>query len=460
MHSSKNIAIFGTFALLGAMCVIAGGCADRGLLDRSIGDSELPVDPPASPYPTAIRNSNAAAERQPGVPAAMASVAASDPASSQIANQQQPVVQANQHARHDHAPPLQTPLAVIPPPLVRIQANRAANAPAANPANVPTTANVYQPQTLADLAPATNWTPPAMAHASISDLPEATLTLHHVAITAPSNKPAANAVQLAAATTAISDQAAASGSEEERRQRVERARVELLDALEVEIKQRRLAGGNDPELSRLEQQLRLAYVSAGRLDDAANGIESLDDTQREAFKNLMFGLGVWLSPDESQRVPLRSAKVLHSLRDATNELASAGKLEVKNLAFCERVDHFGWFSEFPRKEFQPKQQVILYAEVENFSAEHKGPTGFETELQGSYVILDSSGQEVASRQLQLDKEVCRNHRRDYFLAYRIYMPDGISPGRYRLELTVEDLKARGKYQGRKLGEGVIEFAVR
>jgi hypothetical protein len=459
MHSSKNTAISHTFALFSAICVIASGCADRGLLDRSLGDTELPVDQPASPYPTAIRNSKAAAERLPGVPAAMASTAADEAAAPQLENQQPINAQANQPAQREYAPPLQTPLAVIPPQLVRVQANRAANTLATNTANVQT-ANVHQLQTLADLAPASNWTPPAMAQASISDLPETTLPTPTVPVAVPSVKPTANAVQLAAATSAITDQPVTGISEEERRQRVERARVELLDALETEIKQRRLAGGSDPELPRLEQQLRLAYVAAGRLDDASNDIESLDETQREAFKNLMFGLGVWLSPDESQRVPLRSAKVLHSLRDATNELASAGKLEVKNLAFCERVDHFGWYSEFPRKEFQPKQQVILYAEVENFSAEHKGPTGYETELQGSYVILDASGQEVASRQLQLDKEVCRNHRRDYFLAYRIYMPDGISPGRYRLELTVEDLKARGKYQGRKLGEGVIEFAVR
>ena len=40
------------------------------------------------------------------------------------------------------------------------------------------------------------------------------------------------------------------------------------------------------------------------------------------------------------------------------------------------------------------------------------------------------------------------------------MPDNLSPGRYRLELTVEDLKARGKYQGRKLGDGMIEFTIR
>src|SRR5262249_39744776 len=209
---------------------------------------------------------------------------------------------------------------------------------------------------------------------------------------------------------------------------------------EAVIRRRRSENVSDEELPRLEQQLRLAYLGAGRLDEAVLAVDSLDASQREAYKNLMFGLGVWLSPDEARRVPLRSAKVLHSLRDATGELAAASKLELRNLVFCERVDHFGWYGEFPRKEFQPKQQVILYVEVENFSADHKGAAGYETELQGSYEILDSSGQIVASRQLQLDKEICRNYRRDYFLAYRIYLPDDIAPGRYRLELTVEDLK--------------------
>lgn len=165
----------------------------------------------------------------------------------------------------------------------------------------------------------------------------------------------------------------------------------------------------------------------------------------------MFGLGVWLSPDESSRVPLRYAKVLHSLRDATSELAAAGKLEVRNLVFCERVDSFGWYSEFPRKEFTPRQQVILYAEVENFAAEHKGGTGYETELHGSYVILDSSGQEVASRQLQTDKEVCRNHRRDYFLAYRIYMPEGISPGEVPPGADGGRFEGQGEISGAKAG---------
>lgn len=233
-----------------------------------------------------------------------------------------------------------------------------------------------------------------------------------------------------------------------------------MESLEAEIRRRRNEVASDEELPRLEQQLRLLYLASGRLDDAVAAVESLDASQKEAYKQLMFGLGVWLSPDEARRAPLRTAKVLHSLREATTDLAAASKLEIKNLVFCESVDYFGWYREFPAKEFRPKQEVILYVEVENFAAEHKGPAGYETELQGSYEIFDSSGQSVASRQLQLDKEICRNHRRDYFLAYRIYLPDGIGPGRYRLELTIEDLKARGKYQGRKLGEGMIEFTVR
>jgi hypothetical protein len=251
-----------------------------------------------------------------------------------------------------------------------------------------------------------------------------------------------------------------SSSPAERQARIDQAWRDLIEALEEDLRPRRSASPPDDELPRREQQLRLAYLGAGKLDEAVAEIESLPGSQREAFKHLMFGLGVWLSPDESRRVPLRGAKVLRSLREASRELAASSKLEIKNLVFCERVDYYGWYTEFPRYEFQPRQQVILYVEIENFAAEYKPPAGYETELHGSYEILDASGQIVASRQLPPDREVCRNYRRDYFLAYRIYLPEQIAPGRYRLELTIEDLKARSAYQGRKLGEGTIEFTIR
>ena len=440
MQFSDSTAQSQIFAGIAAICVAAAGCAGGGILDRTIVDAELPVDQPASPYPTALRAAGASTDRNAAPPASAINTVASQPTAT------------NPRAHQESPQSLRAPLAVIPPQLVR----QPASPPRPEPSlAVPTT---DQRQTLVDLTPATNWAPPTIARASLSDETEPELFVP------PSAKPKligkeAPEVQVANFTS-VASTPEKPASEEERRLRIEQARSALVEALEADIKQRRAAGTNDADLVRLEQQLRLAYVAGGRLDEAVSAVESLDNAQKDAFKELMFGLGVWLSPDESQRIPLRSAKVLHSLRDATAELASAGKLEVRNLVFCERVDHFGWYTEFPRREFQAKQQVILYAEVENFTAEHKGAAGYETELQGSYVILDASGQEVASRQLQLDKEVCRNQRRDYFLAYRIYMPEGISPGRYRLELTVEDLKARGKYQGRKLGEGVIEFTIR
>jgi hypothetical protein len=275
-------------------------------------------------------------------------------------------------------------------------------------------------------------------------------------------EPAAVTVANASVSTGSAPSAAENPADpsSQRTARINRAHAELAAALDAEIRHRQAEDPSNEELPRLEQAQRLAHLAAGRLDDAVEAVESLEPSQREAFKHLMFGLGVWLSPDEARRPPLRAGKVLKSLREATSELAAASKLALPKLVFCERVEYFGSYAEFPRHEFQPKQQVILYAEVENFSAEHKSPAGFETELQGSYQIFNAQGEVVAERQLPPSKEICRNLRRDYFLAYRIYMPDSITPGRYRLELTVEDLKARSDYQGRKFGEAMIEFTIR
>ncbi len=234
----------------------------------------------------------------------------------------------------------------------------------------------------------------------------------------------------------------------------------LIAMLEEDIRQRKASGSPDPQLGRLEQELRLLYAGAERVDDAAKAVESLSEAEREAYKNLMFAVSTWLTTEEARRAPLRNARVLRSLREASTELSAASKLDLRNLAFCEEVQSFGWVKEFVRNEFQPKQQVILYVEVDNFAAVEKSPQSFETELQGHYSIFDGRGNIVAERKLPLDREVCRNYRRDYFLAYPIYMPDGIGPGRYRLELTIEDLKATGEYQGRKFGEGMIEFSIR
>lgn len=437
------------------LAVSAAGCAGGSWLE-SRSDAELPIDSPAHGYPTAIRPAAAVSPASASItdqePATANSRNAPDPANASaappVAPRQAVQSQAAPTKRPDPPPAVVTQLAVVPPEF-RIHA----------PQLPPAAATLFPP--------ADSGQPQSP---SFMPLPEAAASFADMGFTPVVAQ--ANSTQIAnpALTSISSPQSLSTGdghtqqtgveaAPSERLARIERARAELIASLEADIRRRRSENPKDDELPRLEQDLRLAYLSAGRLDDAVAAVESLDGSQQGGFKHLMFGLGVWLSPDEARRVPLRTAKVVQSLREATTDLAAGSKLSLPKLCFCERVDYFGWYTEFPRNEFQPKQQVILYAEVENFTAEHKSPTGYETELQGTYQIFDSGGQMIAERQLPLDKEVCRNFRRDYFLAYRIYIPDTIAAGRYRLELTIEDLKARG-YQGRKLGEGMIDFTIR
>jgi hypothetical protein len=462
-------------AMMGFVVLAAGGCAGGTWLDRTV-EAELPVGPPANNYPTAIRSIEPgmpAAEAAPmqalPAPSAASPSAATQGASAEPAGPQTATPPPAPH-RVERPEPIVTSLAVVPP----IYAPQPAKvAPPATPANLP---SAPQAAPAPDAAAAAMATPEAIAAAMtpagawpISMLQPASRMATVVAprMVDPAAIAGAAALPVAPAEPSLGSAAAsanrpspASATLADRRAEIERLHGELTTALEADIRERRSANADDEELPRLEQQLRLAYLVAGRLDDAASAVESLDAAQQESYKHLMFGLGIWLSPDEARRPPLRSAKVLRSLREATAELAVASKLEIRKLAFCESIQNFGWYTEFPRNEFRPKQQVILYAEVENFSAEHRLPAGYETELHGSYEIFDSQGQIVAARQLQPDKELCHNYRRDYFLGYVMYMPAEIAPGHYRLELTIEDMKARGQYQGRKLGEGMIEFTIR
>jgi len=263
-------------------------------------------------------------------------------------------------------------------------------------------------------------------------------------------------------------------------------RSEFLSALKAEVARRRSSTEDADELVRLEKELRLVQLAGEQPEEAVRQIEALDGPEREAFAHLLMGLATWMNTDEALRPTLRNAKIVREIRDAAAELAAASKLDVRNLAFCEKVESYGWYTEFPRNQFKPKQQVILYAEVENFTAVRIADDSYETELQGSYQIFDTRGNLVDERELLLDKEVCRNYRRDYFLAYLIYLPETISSGNYRLELTIEDKKGtaahhepvarRGEkqnpsaktttpssassYKGRKLGTGTIEFTIK
>lgn len=150
--------------------------------------------------------------------------------------------------------------------------------------------------------------------------------------------------------------------------------------------------------------------------------------------------------------PPKIAEAKTKLRSALAQVEAACPLTLKGLAFCTRIQSYGCVVKFGKDEFTAGQTVLLYGELENLSPEPT-PQGFKTALRGEYRIQSADGRRVAVETLDTAEDVCANARRDCFVAYQLRLPEALEPGKYSLQLIVED--ARGK----KRAEASIPFAV-
>jgi hypothetical protein len=198
--------------------------------------------------------------------------------------------------------------------------------------------------------------------------------------------------------------------------------------------------------------LRLLYVLDGRRDAALKPIAGIPPTQQDFWSNEIFGLTTFLDADRNADESRRAAAACVALREAGAKLGELATLTVRNLAFCNEVHSFGVYKKFAKYDFQPGQEVLLYAEVENFKSL---PTekGFHTALKSSYQILDQHGARVDQKEFEITAEDCLNARRDYFIRYFVWMPKRIYGGTYTLQLTIEDTHSQ------KIGQSSIEFTI-
>jgi hypothetical protein len=199
--------------------------------------------------------------------------------------------------------------------------------------------------------------------------------------------------------------------------------------------------------------LRMLYLAAGRRDDAVRPVPGLPATEQDFGTEQLYGMSTYLDAARSPDARQRSAEAHLHLTKATGRLAEANDLVVRNLAFCTEVHSYGMYTPFPKAEFRPGQQVLLYAEVENFKTE-PSPKGFHTALKSSYQILDPQGKRVMEHDLGATEEFCQNARHDYFIRYFLSVPSRIYDGTYTLQLTIED-KLAGK-----IGQSTIEFTAK
>jgi hypothetical protein len=212
-------------------------------------------------------------------------------------------------------------------------------------------------------------------------------------------------------------------------------------------------GSSPEEKSQLSMIERLLHLSLGDLNSAMEPVDGLQLHGQEFVRHSLESLYEVTNPSGNPVEIKRYTLAMLSQRKALNHLAAVSNLEVRNAAFCTEVEGFGIVTKFPQYNFRADQELLLYCELDNFVSTPKEGVGFETQLQGSYEIVDTSGRRVADQLLPMDSHLCRNQRRDYFIAYRVYMPQNINPGKYQLKLTIEDMK------GRKFGQSAIDFQI-
>ena len=225
-----------------------------------------------------------------------------------------------------------------------------------------------------------------------------------------------------------------------------------LTAAIAALESQTLEPAHDEESIARHARLRMLYLAAGRRDEALRPIPGIPANQQDYWSKQFFALGAYLDSQGIADPSRRAAEASSHLSQAAASLGQLGPLAVKNLNFCTEVVSYGVYKRFEQSEFKPGQQVLLYAEVENFKSEETSE-GFHTALQSSYQILDSQGRRVAHDDFALTEEHCQNRRRDYFIRYFLTLPAMIYDGRYTLELTIEDTL------GRKIGQSTIEFTV-
>jgi hypothetical protein len=200
-------------------------------------------------------------------------------------------------------------------------------------------------------------------------------------------------------------------------------------------------------------RLRMLYAAAGRRDDATRPIPDTPPATQQFLTKEIEGLTAWLDAKEGSDAAGLAAESKPALADALVKLSESAPLVVGNVAFCTEVQSYGCTKRFEKYTFHAGQEVLLYAEVENFVSEST-PKGYHTVLRNGYRIVTAQGQCVIEHNLADTEEYCQNRRRDFFIGYHLFMPKPIAPGKYSLQLAVEDRKSLKK------GEAAIAFEIK
>ena len=202
------------------------------------------------------------------------------------------------------------------------------------------------------------------------------------------------------------------------------------------------AGSGQSEYLRKQAHLRLLYLMAQRQEEALTAIPSVETYEQEYWQQLIWAMSNSLDTVQFPEMTERAAQTVVPLAAALRQMREQSALTIKNMTFCRKISYFGNYDRFPRNEFTPGHEVLLYTEIENFVSAPTVDGEYRTSLKSLIEITDSKGKIVWTKGFPSTEDFCRNPRRDYFHNYQFYIPEDLSTGAYVLKLTIVDELSR------------------
>jgi hypothetical protein len=209
--------------------------------------------------------------------------------------------------------------------------------------------------------------------------------------------------------------------------------------------------GSTDELQE-HMRLRMLLLIAGRESDSLAPIPGASPTEQDYWSKQLFALSTYFDNSRQIDTKQRAAGALIHLDAARAKLAELATLQVRNLAFVDKVDGYGLYEPHEGTKFKPGDQVNLYAEVDSFRSEST-KDGYRTTLATSYEVVDPQGRRVDGAQFPEVEDVCRNQRHDFHMQYGVALPTRIYPGEYELRLIITDQLSN------KIGQASLPFEI-
>jgi hypothetical protein len=175
-----------------------------------------------------------------------------------------------------------------------------------------------------------------------------------------------------------------------------------------------------------------------------SALAGLRAEDREVISSLMDGLSNFRNVVRSSNNSLLADKV-RPLVDMSDRLRSQAELTLHSVTLCTKVDSYGVYKAVDSDRFIAgrENQVIVYAEVENFQSQATNDNQWQTKLSEEMVLYTESGMPVWPAKSEVDSvvDLCHERRHDFFVAKLITLPQNLTIGRYLLKLTITDQEA-------------------